>query len=230
MYRYELHLHSGTCSRCSRQTMEEIVQAMVQKGLAGAVITNHFYHGNTCIDRELSWKEFVAAFENDYLYGKKLADEAGVTLLFGIEEGLSEDRGKEVLIYGVPAEAFARHEELRFSDLPMISRFVHKEGGLLPQAHPFRDRAYVENPDTPPYADLVDGIEFFNTGNSPEANGKSVRYAKEHPEMILIVGSDAHKPEAVGSAVIETPVRIRNDEDLLRVLRERNFRCVWEEE
>ena len=229
MYRYELHLHSGTCSRCSRQTMEEIVQAMVQKGLAGAVITNHFYHGNTCIDRDLPWRDFVAAFHDDYLYGKMLADEAGVTLLFGIEEGLPEDPGKEVLIYGVPAEAFARHPELRSGNLPMISRFVHGEGGLLLQAHPFRDRAYVQNPNTAPYADLVDGIEFYNTGNSPEANAKSMRYAEEHPDMILIVGSDAHRPENVGSAVIETPVRIREDADLLRVLRSRNFRCRYAE-
>ena len=53
-YRYEMHLHTAPCSLCAVATMEEMVAACREKGYAGFVVTNHFYHGNTGIDRSLS--------------------------------------------------------------------------------------------------------------------------------------------------------------------------------
>ena len=230
MYRYELHLHSSACSRCGRQTMEEIVTALKEKHLSGAVITNHFYYGNTAIDKTLPWHDFVMAYQEDYLYGARLAKEAGVKLLFGVEEGISEDRGKEVLIYGVPAAEIAARDELRLSNLPMLSEFVRSQGGVIIQAHPFRDRFYIENPNTQPRAELIDGIEFYNAQNTPEANEKSLLYIKEHPEMIGIVGSDAHVPQNVGDTFIETSQEITDENMLVKVLKERKFTCFWGEE
>ena len=58
--------------------MEEIVTALKEKHLSGAVITNHFYYGNTAIDKTLPWHDFVMAYQEDYLYGARLAKEAGV--------------------------------------------------------------------------------------------------------------------------------------------------------
>ena len=229
MYRYELHLHSSACSRCGRQTMEEIVCALREKNLTGAVITNHFYYGNTAVDKTLPWRDFVMAYQEDYLYGARLAQEAGVKLLFGIEEGVSEDRGKEVLIYGVPAAEIAARDVLRESNLPMLSEFVRSQGGVIIQAHPFRDRFYIENPNTQPRAELIDGIEFYNAQNTPEANEKSILYAKAHPEMIQIVGSDAHAPANIGDTFIETEVPIEDEKMLVRILKEKKFTCFWGE-
>ncbi len=149
MYRYELHLHSSACSRCGRQTMEEIVCALREKNLTGAVITNHFYYGNTAVDKTLPWRDFVMAYQEDYLYGARLAQEAGVKLLFGIEEGVSEDRGKEVLIYGVPAAEIAARDVLRESNLPMLSEFVRSPGGRdysgasVPRPFLYRESEYA---------------------------------------------------------------------------------------
>ena len=227
MFRYEMHLHSSVCSKCGRQTMEEIVAELKRKGLNGAVITNHFYHGNTAVERSLPWPEFVKAYLDDYLYGEKLAEEAGIRLLFGIEEGISDDPGKEVLIYGVSAEAVAAREELRGSDLKMLSDFVRSSGGVLLQAHPFRDRGYIPDPNTPPRTELIDGTEFFNAQNSPESNEKSVLFAGKHPDMIHIVGSDAHWPEIIGETFIETEEEITDTAVLVRTLKEKKFTCYY---
>lgn len=50
----------------------ELVDALEAEGYSGAVLTNHFYWGNTGIDRNLPWNEFVKAYEIDYKKCKKL--------------------------------------------------------------------------------------------------------------------------------------------------------------
>ena len=66
MYKYEMHLHSKGCSLCSISTAEELITAAKDKGYSGVVFTNHFFRGNTCIDRKLPWESFVSAYEEDY--------------------------------------------------------------------------------------------------------------------------------------------------------------------
>ena len=67
MYKFEIHLHTNNCSACAISDPEEIIDAAVQKGYSGIVVTNHFYHGNTSIDRNLPWKDFMNSYINDYL-------------------------------------------------------------------------------------------------------------------------------------------------------------------
>ena len=65
MYKYEIHLHTNNCSACAISSPEEMVDIAAEKGYSGIVITNHFYHGNTGVDRNLPWEEFVSCFEKD---------------------------------------------------------------------------------------------------------------------------------------------------------------------
>ena len=53
MYLYEMHQHTVRCSACGRGDPEKTVYALKEDGFAGMVITNHFLHGNTGIDRDL---------------------------------------------------------------------------------------------------------------------------------------------------------------------------------
>ena len=72
-YKYQMHAHTHPCSACSRLSPEELVESLRAGGYAGCVITNHFFHGNTGIDRRLAWEDFVAYYERDYLECKELA-------------------------------------------------------------------------------------------------------------------------------------------------------------
>ena len=53
-YKYQLHTHTSPCSKCGAMSPEELARALYEGGYAGAVLTNHFYGGNSGIDRTLS--------------------------------------------------------------------------------------------------------------------------------------------------------------------------------
>ena len=73
-YKYQLHIHTAACSLCGKLTPEDLCQALLDNGYQGAVITNHFLHGNTALDRTLPWEDFVRAYEEDYLACKRYGD------------------------------------------------------------------------------------------------------------------------------------------------------------
>ena len=85
-----MHTHTAPCSKCAPMTPQELIDALVAGGYKGCVLTNHFFDGNTGIDKTLPWKEFVAAYEKDYLECKKIAKLQDIDVIFGIEEKRSD--------------------------------------------------------------------------------------------------------------------------------------------
>ena len=51
MYRYELHMHTKEGSACAVSLVEDMIKQYVKIGFSGAVVTNHFIRGNTCVSR-----------------------------------------------------------------------------------------------------------------------------------------------------------------------------------
>ena len=68
MFFYELHSHTNAASLCSLVEAEDFVKFYIEKGFSGMVITDHFYHGNTAINRRIPWEDFVGAYKENYLY------------------------------------------------------------------------------------------------------------------------------------------------------------------
>ena len=195
MFRYEIHLHSSGCSACGASTAKELVKAAKESGYAGVVFTNHFYHGNTAIPRELPWQAFVEAYRRDWLEAKEYGEQLDVDVLFGLEEVY--EPGKEVLIYGVAAELIGATPEFRDMDIRAMSEFVRRNGGFLACAHPFRARDYIPDPDREPEPALFDAVEAYNRGNSPEMDEKAVRYARKY-HLPGISGGDVHHVDQMG--------------------------------
>ncbi|MBO4468025.1 MAG: PHP domain-containing protein, partial [Clostridia bacterium] len=142
---YETHQHTSGCSRCAGVSPEDMVLSIKESGFSGVIVTNHFYHGNSSIDRSLPWAEFCKAYEDDYLAAKRAGEKIGIDVIYGLEEHVGG--GKEVLIYGVEPDYIAKYPELSEINLPLLSEIVRSAGGLLIQAHPFRERAYISDPD-----------------------------------------------------------------------------------
>ena len=213
MYSFEVHLHTSACSKCGSSTAEEMIDAAKAGGYSGLVLTNHFYRGNTCIDRELPWKEFVGAYAEEYYRAKEYGKQQGIVVLFGLEEVYAP--GKEALIYGITPECVAAEPEFKKMSLAQLSAFVHKNGGVIVCAHPFRDRAYIPDPDTVPDVELFDGIECFNLGNKPEENVKAFALACNYGAR-MISGSDVHSAGRFGLAGIAFEEPVETDEDFLR--------------
>ena len=109
-YRYQLHTHTSPTSRCGAMTPEELANALYENGLAGAVLTNHFFHGNSGIDRSIGWSAFVREYEKDYIACKAAAEKYDLDIIFGIEEHIG--KGREILLYGITPELLYNHPEL----------------------------------------------------------------------------------------------------------------------
>jgi len=126
LYLYEMHCHALPCSACGGIQPEDLVRGMKEIGYSGMVLTDHFYHGNTGIRRNMPWEDFVAAYEESFLRAKAIGDQLDFDVLFGIEEGIGDC--KEALIYGLTPQFFYDHPEMRDCDLPYLSRIVREAG------------------------------------------------------------------------------------------------------
>lgn len=170
MYRYELHMHTKEGSACAVSLVEDMIKQYVKIGFSGAVVTNHFIRGNTCVSRSLPWEQLIMQYSKAYTNGRKIAEELDFDLFFGIEEGYGN--GKEFLAYGFEPEFLLSRPFLRNADLNIWAQEIHSVGGFIAYAHPFRDRDYIKNPDEVPDISIVDGIEGYNRGNRDIENEK----------------------------------------------------------
>ena len=219
-----MHTHTAPCSKCALMTIDELVENLYNGGFKGCVLTNHFYNGNTGIDRNLPWNEFVAQYEKNYVECKKAASKYDLDIIFGIEENISD--GLEILCYGITPKFLYEHPELKNAhNIETWSNTLREVGALCVQAHPFRDRPYIKSPGIL-ISEFIDGIEVFNACNKPEENQKASVVANEHPEWILVSGADTHLPASVCWSGIRTNIRITDEKKLVNVLKSRGYELI----
>ena len=222
-YKYQLHTHTWPCSACAPMSPAELCQALHEAGYQGAVLTNHFYHGNTGLDRASAWEDFVGAYEVDYQACLEEAKKYDLDILFGIEEGVG--MALEVLCYGITPQVLYKNPQLRDCKVEEFWRVMRENGVLLIQAHPFREASYIPEPCVLPL-ERIDGVEVYNRGNLPEANEDAEEFALANPGLIFTSGADTHTIDSVCSGGIETEVRIRNGEELISLLRSGNYELI----
>lgn len=201
---YETHLHTKQGSACGSASGYEIAKAAHEAGYAGIFVTDHNWGGNTAVNRDLPWEEWVREFEKGYLDAKRYGDEHDFDVFFGYEAGYG---GPEFLIYGVDADWMIAHPEIRGASVKEQYRLIHEAGGMVIQAHPFREAWYIDAVLL--YPDDVDGAETVNAThsnpkstahNKPEYDVKALQYAKEN-KLPMTAGSDLHSVHVFGGGV-----------------------------
>ena len=203
-YLYETHMHTSESSRCGSCTGEEMARACKEAGYTGIIITDHSWYGNCRIDRNLPWKEWVDAFCKGYENARRWGDANDLSVFFGFE---SCYRGPEVLIYGVDKRWLKAHPQLKDASIAEQYRLVHEAGGMVIQAHPFREEDYMEVIGQ--YPDLVDGLEGVNaTHCSPlSLHHKNPQWDRQARELArrkglpITAGSDVHSTVLFGGGV-----------------------------
>lgn len=220
-YRYETHCHSSQCSACAHSSAQELVRAYKAAGYAGLVLTDHFIHGNTCVDARLPWAERMERYYNAFLEARAEGDKLDFDVIFGIEHAYGG--GQEVLVYGIDLPFLLQNPDIPNLSIDDFADRVHGYGGILIQAHPYRYGGW----ETPIRLDLVDGLEIFNIGNAPVKNQMALQKAGEAP-CILTSGADTHhKSEPrIGQAGIALPYRIHDERELVAALRQGVHQCV----
>lgn len=205
-YLYETHLHTSEGSACAGSTGAEIAAAYAAAGYTGIIITNHFFHGNTAVDRTLPWREWVEGFCKGYENAKAEGDKLGLQVFFGWESGYG---GPEFLVYGLGKEWLLQHPQIRDASVSEQLQLVHADGGIVVQAHPFREAWYIEKIEL--FPEDVDGVEAYNTSHSSFTkkeedrhvhwNDQAVAYAREH-HLPMTSGSDQHNTEMLWGGMV----------------------------
>ena len=221
LYRYETHCHANLCSKCAHSTPAEMVRAYKDAGFAGLVLTDHFIHGYTSVDQDLPWNERMQRYYEAFLQAKAEGDKLDLDVIFGIEH--AHGGGQEVLVYGIDLDFLLAHPEIETAPLEEFATLVHRGGGILIQAHPYRYGGW----EVPVRLDLVDGIEVYNAGNESVKNRMALQKAAERP-CILTAGADSHAAweERVGTAGIALPYRISDGQALVNALKQGDHKLV----
>ena len=103
---YETHMHTCQVSACGVSTGKEHVHFYRDAGYTGIIMTDHFFRGNTAVDRELPWKDRINWFWSGYEDAKAEGDKVGLDVFFGLEQNFA---GDEYLVYGLTKEYMMEH-------------------------------------------------------------------------------------------------------------------------
>lgn len=224
-YLYETHMHTSEGSKCGSSEGKEMARAYKKNGYAGVIVTDHNWGGNTAIDRSLSWEKWLDEFFLGYEHVKAEGDKIGLQVFQGYEAGYG---GPEFLIYGITTEGMKKHPELWDATMEQQIKIIHEMGGMVIEAHPFREAFYIDKVRY--FPEYADGLEIINASHSNPHDGdrskvvfdeRAIALAKKL-DMPGTAGSDQHSVEPFGGGVaFPTPLtsiqdyiqRILNRED-----------------
>ena len=183
---YETHMHTCQGSACGKATGREQARAYRDAGFTGIIMTDHFFGGNTAVDRSLPWENRVDLFWEGYEDAKEEGDRIGLDVFFGLEQNF---HGDEYLIYGLTKEYMKAHPEMERWTRAQQLEEVHRAGGCVVQAHPFRMRHYMDRIRLGLL--YCDAVEAANAGNEPLDDARAWRLAREK-NLTVTAGSDNH--------------------------------------
>jgi len=214
-YRYDLHVHTKDSSACGSSSAVEMAEMYKSEGYTGIVITDHFYHGNTCVDRNLEWEDWVKTYARSYENAKKRGDEIGLDVFFGFEYTYA---GTDFIILGLDLDWLIAHPEIRKMPVQEFLTLAHENGGFVIHAHPFIIAPWA--PVIRLYPNYEDAVEIINAPRSDFDNARAGEYARAY-DKIFTGGSDAHHTQITKMSGIETDHRIESMSDLIETLKRR---------
>ena len=213
MFRYETHLHTRLTSACSIFEPQEIVDKYTRLGYAGVFVTDHFLNGNTTVPQELSWERRISRFCEGYRFVKKAA-EGKLDVFFGFEYSYY---GTDFLVYGLEEEWLLNHPEIMEMRVSEFCLFARSEGGLVIQAHPYREANYIDHIRL--FPSHVDGMEIINANRDERTNGLA-KILNEAYNLLPFAGSDIHGKKQTALAGMEFKSKISSGKEFVaRVLK-----------
>lgn len=213
----ELHCHTSEVSLCGRMTAEEVVEAYIQKGYSGIVITDHFTSGlfNNDEGLEETLFKYYSGYRNALIAAK-----GRIKIYRGAELRLNENIN-DYLIFGDSSNLLRKGKDLFNYDIKKLYESIKAEGLAIYQAHPNRDHM-KQMP-----VEYLDGIEVYNlhTGHNSR-NYLSVAFAQENG-IKGISGSDAHQLIHVGRGGILTENVPKTETELKDILLSGNYDLIF---
>lgn len=218
MFKTEMHVHTREVSTCCDMPTEQTAIRYIEAGYTTVVITDHFTP-SFCREEGL-WHDRIEHFLSGHRRFREAAD-GQLCVLLGFElrfEGYAND----YLVYGLGAD-FLRGAR----DLPFVSRReacerIHEAGGLIYQAHPFRNGMTILSPEG------LDGIEVLNAHSGHDSRNELAYAFAKHHGLRGIAGTDFHHDYHTPSAGIMTEDPITSEDELVNILRAGTYRTFGE--
>jgi predicted metal-dependent phosphoesterase TrpH len=192
--KFDLHMHTTRHSPDSQMEPLALVRQARKIGLDGVVITEH-----------------------DWLWTPEELEELraaarGLIVLAGVEVTAAEGH---FLAYGV-TNPFAIAKGIGVAEL---CREVHRQGGAVVAAHPFRwgqpfDAILREEQPE------LDGLELMTDHMDADCRKRAAEVFRRYP-LAGLGSSDAHHPELLGVCYSEFEPAIRTNQDLVKAIRSR---------
>jgi len=220
-YKYETHMHTAEVSACAVSFAHQQVKSYKKKGYAGIIVTDHFVNGNSTCPKKLDWEKKMHHIVSGYMNAKKSGDQYGLDVFLGWEFSIS---GLDFLTYGLDVEFLIAHPNLDKLCIEDYSALVREHGGYLAQAHPYRDAWYIKN-SRPVSAELLDGVEVFNTMDSDASNADALAYAKKH-NLPIQAGTDSHKAFGFSYSGIRLNKKAESIHDIIAEIKAGNVKLI----
>ena len=213
MYRYETHLHTSVSSACSCFTPEEIVEKYTRLGYAGIFVTDHFLRGNSSVPKDLPYDERVKLYFDGYRAVKKCAEGSGLTVFCGVEVS---HWGTDFLFYGLDEKWYIENPDIMTEPPREMCRRARSAGALVLQAHPYRERDYIDHIRLFPRE--VEGIEIVNAAEGERSNDLARKLAAAY-DLNVTAGSDIHRASQTFLAGMEFETKLKSEEDFIGRIR-----------
>lgn len=212
-YIYETHCHTSQGSACGRMTGEELARFYKAAGYDGVIVTDHFFNGNCAVDQSLDWETKCERYCAGYREAKRVGDEIGLTVMFGIEYSYF---GTDLLVYGLDEAWLKAHPEVMDIGVKDFMQLVYESGGMIVHAHPFRKAGYIDTIRLYPYD--VDAVEVYNAGNDPKADERAGWYAESYG-LVKVAGSDRHGIYSEAGCATVFSEKLNGIDDYMRLVR-----------
>ncbi len=219
-FKYETHLHTSEGSACAKSTGAKMVDFYKANGYNGFVVTDHFFNGNTAVDRSLPWEKKIDDFFKGYESAKKRGDEVDFDVFFGFE---FNNEGTEFLIYGLDRQWLKDNEIIMFLDTAKALDFMRRAGAMIIHAHPFRKASYI--PALRTFPKFTDAVEVYNGCNLDAYNQQAEEYALTY-NLPFTSGSDIHSVEGRICAGICLSKRASTINDLISAILEQKCTVI----
>lgn len=207
----DLHVHTKEISTCGHMSAEEVVQRYKNAGYDCIVITNHFNTHTSSHFEKAGITDFFSLYRDAYLLAKEAGEKQGLLVLNGYEIRFDESES-DYLVYGMSDDTAKDYKNL-FAMCPRdFSKLAAEQGFLFYQAHPFRNKMKITEPE------LLTGIEIKNGNPRHDSRNDIAEIWAKKFNMHMIAGSDAHRYEDVGGTGIMTDREVKDVNGLVSVL------------
>ena len=151
----------------------------------------------------------------------------GLQVFFGFEYAY---HGAEFLVYNLNKQWLLNHDDIDLRSPRWALAQMHQDGAIIIQAHPFRERDYIDHIQLFPRD--IDGVEAVNAAHlgaeGQRMNQRAFAYAKMF-DLPVTAGSDSHSVGRMFGGGVELDEKLTCPRDYLTHLRAGSLKLLGEQ-